>query len=124
MGESKNNIDGPKDLKFALLLATGSTVESAAAAVGYSYRAGRRRMENARFRELVKETRNGILQQAHGKLTQLAGEAADELQKAIRDPDPKVKLKAIELVFTARSSISHEFDFEQRLTALETRVKT
>lgn len=119
MGESKTKFDGPQDLKFALLLATGRTVAEAAQEAGFTYRVGRRRMENSEFREVVKTARAGLLEEALGELTTLSKESAKRLRVMIQSEDPKTALKAIEIVYAARTSVAGEFDHEERIAALE-----
>lgn len=104
----------------ALLLASGSSVRSAARRSRVGERTVHRWLdEDARFRGRVQELREQLFAQAVGVLTRLAGKAARRLNKLLDSPNEAIRLGACRTVLEAGPRLRELTDFEARLRALE-----
>jgi hypothetical protein len=67
----------------------------------------------------VDELRDGLFAQALGRLSELAGQAAETLGELLRSQDEKMRLQAVRTVFEAAGNLRQMTELSARLAALE-----
>jgi hypothetical protein len=93
-GSGRKNADSA----LSLALATGATVGVAARRAGVSERTAYRRLQDPAFRSLVDRTRSQIVDRTVAGLATLGRSAVATLAKLLRDPSPRVRLRACRTV--------------------------
>src|SRR5262245_36736735 len=111
------------DEPLALALATGATVEGAAAAAGVSVGTVYRRLRLPEFRALVQARREQLLGQAAGKLAGGGGKAADVLVGLLDSGNEKVKLNAARAVLEFMTRLAELIDVLGRMGKAEEQLK-
>jgi hypothetical protein len=84
---------------LALALATGHTIQAAAASAGLSESTAYRRLRSAAFRKKLDHTRCEIVGRAVGRLVALADAAADSLATLLQSESEKTRLGAARTVY-------------------------
>jgi transposase-like protein len=114
--------DSAKREAAALALARGLTFAGAALEVGVSERTLYRWREDKTFSGRIHQIRADLFAQAAGKLSQLAGKAAERLGELVDSDNPAVALGACRTVLEAGLRLREALDLEERLTALESHL--
>jgi hypothetical protein len=104
----------------ALAIACGTKVTDAAEKTGVSLRTLHRWLhEDPSFCRRVEELRERMYSQAAGRLTELAGMAADTLGELLESGDAKVRIQAARMIFLAADKFHETTAYSARLAALE-----
>ena len=104
----------------ALAIARGLNVKTAAEETGVGLRTLHRWLaDDQAFRRRIEELREGLFSQAVGRLSDLAGQAADTLGALLLSKDDKVRLQAVRTVFEAAGNLRQMTEWSARLAALE-----
>jgi hypothetical protein len=112
------------DDALILALASGKTVRDAAEAAGVAERAATRRWGDPNFRRKVVARRAELLDRATAKLADAATEAVEVARQLLKANGDTVKLGAARTLLEQAVKFREHLDLEQRLTALEERMKT
>jgi hypothetical protein len=111
------------DVSLALAVSRGLTVEAAASAAGVSPRTAYRRLADPLFQVEVTEARMRIVEKAVGVLADGTVEAAQVLRELAREGPPAVRLGAARALLQLYVWLRDEYDFDQRLAAVEAALK-
>jgi hypothetical protein len=103
----------------ALLLATGNSIRQAAAQSGVAARTISRWHLDDAFRLRVSHLRGEIFDRAVGRLTQVAGKAADTLVALLDSGDEGMRFRAARAILEMVPQLRAGNELEQRLAALE-----
>jgi hypothetical protein len=108
----------------ALALARGLNVKRAAEESGVGLRTLHRWLaEDPAFRRRADELREQLFGQALGRLSDLAGQAADTLGELLGSKDDRVRLQAARTVFEAAGNFRQMTEWSSRLAALEQQLE-
>jgi hypothetical protein len=108
----------------ALALARGLNVKAAAAESGVGLRTLHRWLaEDQAFRRRTDELRDHLFAQALGRLSELAGQAADALGDLLRSRDERLRLQAARTVFEVAGNLRQMTELSTRLAALEQQLE-
>lgn len=108
----------------ALAIARGQTVKEAAKECRVGLRTLHRWLgEDPTFQQRVDELREKLFSQATGRLSGLAGQAAETLGGLLESKDEKVRLQAIRTLFEAAANFRQMTELSRRLAALERQVE-
>lgn len=105
---------GTDDL-LAEALAVGLSHQAAGEQAGLSAKTVQRRLLNPEFVALRDARRHVHVQAACGRLVGMADTAIDVLLAALADPDPSVRLRAVDLVLRQMVSLRRHADLEKRV---------
>jgi hypothetical protein len=112
-------VTGNRREAAAFALARGQTVKQAALEVGVGERTLHRWLKaDAAFPRRVGEYRDQLVSGAVGRLSDLAGRAAETLGELVVSKDDKVRLQAVRTVFEALSA-REAADVAARMSAIE-----
>src|SRR5262249_24201084 len=100
----KKRQDG--DMRLAVALARGDSVESAARQAGMSDRTAHRRLHDDDFRQLVSEARFTPVRRVAGRLADAGDKAVETMKKLLHYECPKIQLGA------AKGILEHLFKVE------------
>jgi transposase-like protein len=107
----------------ATALASGSTVEAAAAAVGVNPRSVFRWLRDIRFARRVQEIRDAAFSAAVGELTASCTAAARKLAELLENPNPMIQLAAARALIGSavkgRDSVDGDNRFRAEVGELE-----
>ena len=104
----------------ALAIARGLHVKAAAQETGVGLRTLHRWLaEDRAFQQRVGELREGLFDQALGRLSDLAGQAAETLGDLLHSKDEKLRLQAVRTVFEAAGNLRQMNELTARLAALD-----
>ena len=107
-----------------LALACGATVETAARQCGLAERTVYRRMKEPDFKKRLKQVRADIVRRTAGALTAAATESVRTLMELQKSPSPPpVRLGAARAVLELGMKVREIADLEERLVAMEERLK-
>lgn len=112
----------PKQVRAAVLLATGKSVRDVAGEIGAGERTIFSWMADEGFRTLVGENRDRMLSEALGRLSEGASEAADTLRALLSDSASNVRLRAAVALLDSLLKVREYGDMAERLAELERRV--
>src|SRR5262245_43857268 len=105
----------------ALALATGQSVNDAAAASGVDRRTLTRWQRSPVFQAKVAEYRGELVRAALGRVVNSLTSAADTLRGLMNDGDPATQLSAAKALFAILGPLQDRVDFDARLAAVERR---
>ena len=100
-------------------LARGVSHTAAAQQAGFSRRTVQRRLDDPKFRDEVRRTRDGLMSEAAGRVAGLMQSASDVLDKLLASTDEGVRLSAVKITFDVAVKLRTNADLENRLQALE-----
>lgn len=104
---------------LVLHLASGLTVQAAAAKAGVSRATAFRRLQDKSFRQRVSQARADLLDRTAGYLVGASVKAAKTLMRLLANAEAKVKLQAAKAILAAVINIRGAVELEERLAALE-----
>ncbi|HVA46151.1 MAG TPA: hypothetical protein VNH11_07235 [Pirellulales bacterium] len=107
------------DDALVLALATGATLDEAAARAGCSARTVSRRLANAQFARRVSVLRGQLFSAATGRLVNNAALAADKLVALLDCPQDHVAYAAARTILELGTKLREAGELEQRIAALE-----
>jgi membrane peptidoglycan carboxypeptidase len=105
-----------------LHLASGLTVEKAAALVGLSRATAFRRLADPTFKQRVREARESMLARAFGSLSASAVKASAALRKLLKSDSEKIRLAAAQQILTLALKTREAITVDERLAELEKRL--
>jgi soluble lytic murein transglycosylase-like protein len=108
---------------LAVALAGGDTVADAARTAGMSATTAYRRAADPEFRRRVEAIRREIVDQALGKLTANATQAADAFTALLGSENEQIKLAAARCILDYRSRLKADGELQERVEHLETLVQ-
>jgi hypothetical protein len=111
------------DEALALALASGLTVEAAAARAGVSARTAYRRRADPAFQQHAAELRAEMVQRAVGQLADGMADAAARLRELLRAEGESVCLGAARALLELGVKLRESTELQERLAALEARDK-
>jgi hypothetical protein len=104
----------------ALAIACGKNVKTAAKETGVGLRTLHRWLaEVMAFQQRVDEIREELFEKATGRLSDLAGQAAETLGGLLRSDNEKIRLEAVRAIFENARSFREMTELSSRLAALE-----
>jgi transposase len=106
----------------ALALASGQTVREAAKGAGCGERTVHTWLADDAFRRRVAEVRTDLFAQAVGRLSRLAGQAADTLGDLLGSKNDPVRLQAARAILEGGLRLHEALDLATRLESLEARL--
>jgi hypothetical protein len=107
------------DLALIAALASGQTVQDAAARANVSERTARRRLDNPDFRRRVADARAALLDRAISRLADATAEAADTLRSLLKAESESVRHAAAKTLIDSASKGIELLDLAERVAALE-----
>lgn len=112
------------DQALVVALASGQTVQDAAAAAGVSESTAFRRLRDPDFARRVSLAQGELAARGLGRLAEGMACAADTLRALLGDSTPPaVRLGAARALLELSMRLRESVDLEQRLAALESRLK-
>lgn len=114
---------GRQGERLALALASGATLQRAAALAGTSERTAARRWADVAFRTRVNELRGEMVNRALGRLARNMTKAAGTLRQLLDAEHENVRLGAARALLEMGTKLRESVELEQRLAALEQRLK-
>ncbi|MBN9523302.1 hypothetical protein J0H58_33115 [bacterium] len=111
--------DSPADDALAAALASGRSVNDAAASAGVAERTAFRRLTDAAFKARVSALRGDMVATAAGRLADGMAAAVDVLRGLLADPDPHVRHKAAAKLIELTVRVREQVEIEDRLARLE-----
>jgi hypothetical protein len=112
----------PRDERLALLLARGVRRVDAAREVGCGERLVYTRLGDPAFRALVAALRARMLDEACGKLADLAGEAIDTLRGLLKAEGEATRLGAARSLLSSLIDVQGHMELAMKLAELEKRL--
>jgi len=111
------------DAKLVALLASGSTVETAAKRAGISPSTVFRRLRSPDFKARIDEARADLVERTLGRLTRLSTKAAETLGELLGQADrDAVRRQAARDVLVLLLRLRDHTDIEERLAAIEEKL--
>ena len=118
----RNQADlSPRQARAAVLIASGMTVQAVAAETGDAARTVYRWTTEPPFRAEVAKLRDGMLEQATGRLSEALCRAADAMIELLGDRNAGVRLKASKAVLDSVLKARAFAELADRVAALEER---
>ena len=112
------------EMAFAVELARGSSVATAAKVVGISETTGYRWARKPEVGKAVAEIRSTVLQEASHRMMNLAGKAVETLEQLLESRCEKVRLSAARTVIDGTVKMRHLAEVEQELVEIRRIVAT
>jgi hypothetical protein len=106
----------------ALCLASGCTVRDAAREAGCGERTVHTWLTDPAFRNRVSQVRTELFGRAVGRLSRLAGRAADSLGELLEAQNESVRLQAAKTILEAGARLREALELAQRLDDVEARL--
>ncbi len=119
MNEQSTALWNPKQERLAALIAAGKSIKAAAAAVESGERTAHTWLEDPRYRALVAELRNRMLNEAVGRMADLTNKAVGTLSELLDDSNGSVRLRAALGIIDAMIRLREHVDFDNRLLRME-----
>lgn len=104
-------------------LARGVSHTAAAQQSGFSRRTVQRRLDDPKFRDEVRRTRDGLMSEAAGRVAALLESASDALRDLLTSTDEGVRLSAAKSTFDVAVKLRTNADLESRLQQLEEQIR-
>ena len=109
----------PKQERVALLIAAGRSIKAAALETKCGERTVHGWLDDPRYRSLIAELRNRMLDEAVGSLAEATNEAVGTLRELLDDDHANVRLRAAMGILDAVVRLREHVELEVRITALE-----
>jgi Homeodomain-like domain-containing protein len=118
-------VNATKREQIALLLAAGRSAKQVAATAGVGERTIRRWLaKDPIFAARVNQLRAGLFKRSGGVLAQSTTRAAHRLSQLVKSEDDRVALAAARSVIGLTRTVQEAVEFEERLAAIEKRLRT